>query len=678
MPLGGRAVAQTKAAFVAMAMLLASLLAGCGGGGGGDGGGGGGFATESYSVSPLSFTFNATQGGATPAAQVANITVNSGSVFVGTLQNGSGFTHAFQITGQTTGTITVTPDAPNTAGTFTGTIVVRGCRDQFCAAGDVSGSPKTINVTYTVAATVTPNLTVAPASLSFTANAGAATLPASQDVSLSLTSGSLAWNASAVNYISGTAGWLNVSPTSGTATTTPQAVTFSVNTVPAAAEVRTASVTFTAGAQSKTVNVSYTTFANAVNFVAPYVATTGVAGNVVIRGHGFSNLDPATTTVQFGAAAPGAATVVSDTEIRVAYPALPAGAHTPAVTDGSVLMPNRPGVQLVVVDAPVFAPATVVRDLGLGFGGAVASLIYDAERRAVLLADRGTNKIYRYTFSGGTWSEVGLSIAGVTGNLNITLSPDGTKLLQSGSGATMIERDPVSVTDTASVSAASFLGGFGSLNMIAFANDGGAIGNVSTAANGITLFRYDLLTQQFSQLSQDADMVNRTIAGAADGDILVMPSFEPLSPAFYKPIVRYDATGNSLSSVVATTGGTEHVSIGLDSNASKVILVVSPLSAAQETRVYDSSFGLLGTLPVDLTAFAISPDGNTAWAYFPAGSRVRRFNLNAPDGIGGFAEVGTGTVVASPGSFFSKMVVSPDGGTLFLAGNDRFIVLPAP
>jgi hypothetical protein len=74
----------------------------------------------------------------------------------------------------------------------------------------------------------------------------------------------------------------------------------------------------------------------------------------------------------------------------------------------------------------------------------------------------------------------------------------------------------------------------------------------------------------------------------------------------------------------------------------------------------------------------ISPDGSTAYAYFPSSGLIRKFNLNSPNGTGGFTEVGGGVAITSPGTFFSSMAITPDGGTVFLAGRQNVIVQPAP
>jgi hypothetical protein len=49
-----------------------------------------------------------------------------------------------------------------------------------------------------------------------------------------------------------------------------------------------------------------------------------------------------------------------------------------------------------------------------------------------------------------------------------------------------------------------------------------------------------------------------------------------------------------------------------------------------------------------------------------------------PDVNGVFPEMGSGTVVMSPGSTSTAMTMSPDGAALFLAGDQQVIVLSAP
>jgi len=637
-------------------LAAAGLLSACGGGGGDGGGGGGG---DAYSLSNNAVTFTATQGGATPAAQLVTVTVNSGTVFIAPSQSGSGFSHSFAITGPTTGQITITPNAPNSAGTFTGTITVRGCSTISCTGSDVPGSPKTISVTYTVAPI--PVLTSIPGTVDFQTSAGVT--PAAKTLDLSLSTGSAAWT-SQIAYTGGTPGWLGVAP--GSSGTLPQTITVSVSSLPAAG-LHSATITFTAGAATKVVPVSLTVNDPRVNFVSPYVAATGVGGNVIIRGFGFAS---AGLQVDFGGTAAASASFVSDTEIHASYPALAAGSYPVNVANGGPALATR--AQLVV-NAPSLPAASLVRTNN---PSGVGNLIYDAERQAVYLMDGDNNRIERYRVSGGMWLADSL-VTGASGiNPRIALSPDGTELLKT-SGGTMSRINPVTFSAMSGIDAMPFLGVGGNLNLIAFGNDGGAIGSsfAPAPASGITLYRYDMLTQRFASVSTQTDMTNRLIVASADGDTLVLPTFEPLIPALAKPVFTYDSSGGSLTQTAVTTTSTGHASLSRD--GSRIILTTAESSATQVTTVYNGSLAALGNLPADLRGFVISPDGATAYAYFSGSGTIRKFDLTSPSG-GGFTEVGVGTPVDSPGTFFSSMTISPDGGTLFIAGNQRMIVMPAP
>jgi hypothetical protein len=645
-------------------LLTTMALWACGGGGGGSSSSSSG---DAFSISTGAVAFSATQGGATPAAQTVNVTALGATVFFATSQSGTGFSHSFQLTGPTTGRITITPDPPNGAGTFTGTITVRGCSTQFCTGSDVAGSPKTINVTYTVGGALT--LSSTPAFIDFESNTGA--IPPSKNVTLSLSSGAVGWQVVTINYFGGPQGWLTLTPSAGVLNPS-QTVAFSVNSAPLIAEVRHAAVIIQAGSLAQSIPVTYTITDPVVNFVSPHVVPVGAGGNVIIRGHGFFALNAAATTVEFIPLGPTAAKVVSDTEIQVPAPST-GGTFAIAVRDGTRTIPSRAGLRLLVVNPPGFPAATIARS---NTPGLVGNLIYDAERQALYLMDPDNNRIERYRFVAGNWTADSLVTGVGGGNPRIALSPDGAELLKTSGASTVLWRiDPATLGVLSSPDAASLLASGANLNLIAFANDGRAIGNSYSPANGISLYRYNMLTQQFTALSTQADMTNRTIVASADGETLVLPSFEPLTPAFAKRVFTYDASSGALTQQAVTSAGTEHASVSRD--GSRIILVSFPLSASQATTVYNAAFTALGTLPADLTGFAISPDGSTAYAYFPTSGLVRKFNLNAPSG-GGFVELGTGTAVSSPGSFFSEMTITPDGGTLFLAGNQRLIVLPAP
>ncbi len=182
-----------------VALLLGSLCASCGGGGGSDGGGGGNAGPSPTaplplpSPSPTPSPSPAPSPSPSPAGQFSvsesNISLTADDFLAasrtwninGTVNITAGSTDtlyvlievagpavqtvdSFHITGNT-GTATIYPQDPNVldAGTFTSTITIRACLNSpTCATGQLTGSPRTVNVTYTVNSPQPKRDTVSP------------------------------------------------------------------------------------------------------------------------------------------------------------------------------------------------------------------------------------------------------------------------------------------------------------------------------------------------------------------------------------------------------------------------------------------------------------------------------------------------------------------------------------
>jgi hypothetical protein len=196
------------------------------------------------STSPASLAFSATQGGASPATRTITVTNTGGGTLNWTASEDAAWLSVSPGSGTGNGTVTVSATTGAlTAGTYTADVTV--------AAAGVSGSPRTIPVTFTVDPPPPPALAVSPASVSFTATVGGSA-PATQNVNVTNTgSGTLNWTAA------DDAGWLTVT-SSGTA---PGTVTLTPSITGLAAGTYTATVTVTApGATGspKTVAVTLT------------------------------------------------------------------------------------------------------------------------------------------------------------------------------------------------------------------------------------------------------------------------------------------------------------------------------------------------------------------------------------------------------------------------------------
>jgi len=237
------------------------LLTACGGGGGGGGGSGAGGA--SLSVSTTSVTFADSQNGVPPDSQQVDVSIDGGTVFVGISSILGPISAAFSITSDTTGVITITPFAPTMApGTYSGSVTVRGCPDQFCSGGDVSGSPKVINVSYTI----TPPIIATPNALSFSFTTGGSA-PAPQPVTLAGTPG--AWTSSANQP------WVGVTPSSGTGDGSTSIGVDPTGLVPG---TYSSSVIFRSGVGSVAVNVGLTVIPAAIQTNQSSLSFSGING----------------------------------------------------------------------------------------------------------------------------------------------------------------------------------------------------------------------------------------------------------------------------------------------------------------------------------------------------------------------------------------------------------------
>lgn len=98
------------------------------------------------------------------------------------------------------------------------------------------------------------------------------------------------------------------------------------------------------------------------------------------------------------------------------------------------------------------------------------------------------------------------------------------------------------------------------------------------------------------------------------------------------------------------------------------------------TRIYDPDWNVRGTLPATAYDTVLAPDGSRAYS-FESDGLVHIYDLTLPPVLGVFPEAGTLTPVSSPGvavPSLTRLAITPDGGTLFMAGGDQVVVQPLP
>lgn len=97
--------------------------------------------------------------------------------------------------------------------------------------------------------------------------------------------------------------------------------------------------------------------------------------------------------------------------------------------------------------------------------------------------------------------------------------------------------------------------------------------------------------------------------------------------------------------------------------------------------IYDREWNVRGSLPLTAYDYVLTPDGSRAITYGDDG-KVHIYDLTAAPVSGLFPEIGSGiTLVDSPTDAFAnlvRMALTPDGQTLFVAGDKQIVIQPIP
>jgi hypothetical protein len=625
-------------------------------------------------LSATSLNFAATDAG-TPAGQTVTASFSgtaSGTLYVLIIPADPALISIGNVAigGTTSGQAVVTPAAPTTAGAgkHSTTIAVTAClNDATCKTNQIAGSPQTINVTYTVA-----GVGASTTSLSYAIGNSAVAQDYSQTFNVSGYP-TQTWTSVITN-----APWLSIGPSTGStgATVSVQATLDQTQVGALANGTYTGSITLSAPSEiGVTLPVTLTLARSKVNFVAPYVGTSNKSDTVIIRGEHFGLVT--LTAVNFGSTAASSFTVVSDTEIDATYPALPAGTYpVQIIASGTAVGTSR--ARLVIVDPLNSRSATLL--YGVSPLSVVTELAYDAERQALLVQfyDRNLtpqNELLRYAYGSGGWGAP--TGVGVLFASNFALSIDGTQILSGGYDDSVVSNGeavvaPLSPTTLLPIGAevgSPAAVGFG-VQSLAVANDGQAIVETTNYifSSENPILGYAELPGTISDLPQTTTLVsNKAVVGASsDGATVLVVSNSPGVPTG-PAVAKYDTSAGKLTQLGSFV---QSGSISIDRHGTRVLL--------NATGVYDQNLTLLGSLPSTTIGSVLSPDARRAYTYDSSGT-VRVFDLTAAPSAGLYPEITPAkSLPGSPVvSSAARLIVSPDGSTLFVAIQAVFVV-PLP
>lgn len=605
--------------------------------------------------SPTQLSFSSFRQGATPSAQSVTInTENSISVpYTTNISYGIGASGWLNLpaSGTAPGGLSASVNTTNlNAGIYTATITV---------LPGYGATSFTVGVTYQVQ---NATLTLTPAQLSYTITNNSTSADLTRTVAVGDSGISLGWSAVA------SVPWLSVGTASGT--TLGNGTTVAVSMALVSSELEelrpgsyTGNVTFSytrPDTSVGTMQVAVTLNMNVplLNFVAPYVAIANTTNTFIVRGQGFTGLTA--NEILFGSTSPSTINVVSDTEIRGVLGALTAQSYP--VTISNQLGLNRSRANLVVVAPNNYAAVFFTS------AGTKTRVVFDDERRAVYVVNRGTLTLERYLFDSGTatWVSSSLSLPQLQ---DAGLSTDGTQLVAVSDGAVRV-LDPSSLTQTQQIAFGTTTSSV-HLRQITFANNGKALLATGIYGSGFTpLYLYDMLETTVTPIQASSYFAGTAnfapLGGSSDGARIVFGD-SGVSPA--QPVRYYNASTGTL----IVTGTARNVSrVVLDRDATRVVL--------NQTEVFDSNLAYLGSLPSTTGAVVLSPNGTIAYTYDGLSGQIRKFDLNGALVAGIYPEVGIATVpVGAPiSTAYPVMGISRDGNTLVVAGDQKVVIMPAP
>jgi hypothetical protein len=409
----------------------------------------------------------------------------------------------------------------------------------------------------------------------------------------------------------------------------------------------------TAG-ETRTVRMRYQISPMVVN-VTPYVATANTSDSVIISGVGFSSFAP--TGVRFGDVAATEFLVVADNEIRATHPALPAGSY-----EIQIELPDHVGklestAELLVLEPRTYTAQTLAYPTA---NPTINRLAYDAERNAVFVAT--SDAILRYPASGSTWGAV--ESAAVNELQDIALSPSGAELLTL-TRSSLLPADPITLAlgtaRTATLASGTYL-----KNLAVLYDRRVLITSGRNESGASALYWYSPEQDSVNSLTQALN--NATPATSGNGVTVIFVQGHS-STTTSLPVYLYSTSRNQFD-VLGTSIHQNAVTPVIDRNGTRAVL--------NGVSVHGDQFAQYGTLPNTIVALALRSDGSRVYAYDPTAGGIVTYNITETKDGGAYTAVGTTVpLVGDPGAN-PKMIITPDGNTLFIAGSTQLVVQPTP
>jgi hypothetical protein len=413
-----------------------------------------------------------------------------------------------------------------------------------------------------------------------------------------------------------------------------------------------------AAGNTQTITVRYQV-APVIQSIAPYVGFESISGEAIVRGVGFQAFN--TQGVRLGQTAATEFSIASDTDLRVTYPALPAGTYEVQIDLPEFQGTLQSSARLVIV------PPTSYTAEALAYPTAnptVQRIVYDTERSAILVAAQdGT--LMRFAYANGAWTAP--TTTSVASLQDISLSTQGDTLLVLTS-SNLVVADPVTLATIETISTTELDSGVSFKNIATTNEDRAFITTEQSTSGNTNVFLYNGRTRTLVETSQVLN--NSTPAASGQGSsVLFVQGHPSLNSA---PPVYLFSTVNAQFQTLGTTINQNAIPPVVDRRAQRAVLNGARVHGTTDT----ASFDLLGTLPAGTLGAAINPEGTRVYTYEAGG--IQTFDVSVDRDGAAYTALGAATAVPGDPGANLKMTISPDGRTLFLAGSTQLIVVPTP
>jgi len=413
-----------------------------------------------------------------------------------------------------------------------------------------------------------------------------------------------------------------------------------------------------AAGSTATISVSYQVSPTLLS-VAPRVEPAGSSDTVIIRGQGLRAFN--ISGVRFGDTAATAFTVNSTgTELSATHPALAAGSYVIHLDSTNHAGEIPSNVALRVVD-PVAYTATTLDHLPSTT--ALRSLTYDFERQALIaVTDAAGGSIGRYQYASGAWSAP-TSVA--NGFLDAAPSADGTQLFAINQ-THLVPVDAVTLAQGTGVAAPS-LATNSFLKNIVVGYDNRSLITTSLTTSGSTQgYIYDPPSGIIGLNGIPLNNATPTMSSSGAGAVVSQGDSTLTSDV---PVYVY-ATATNVLNTTPVSLRQNGIPPAVNRSFTRVVL--------NGTKVYDGSFALLGTLPDTTAAVVLKSDGSRAYAFDTAAGGILVYDISVDRDEAAYTALGPVTALAGDPGSGVRIAITPDSGTLFVAGSLRVVVQPTP